>query len=78
MAKVIKQAIEAARGVVEGASDSEIGEVSTANRLARWWDLCKINLRKTFLTKVKLVTLLMVRSFGRGSVDSMSGFTQHF
>ena len=39
VAQVTKQALEASRGVVEGASGSEIGDVSTANRPARWWDL---------------------------------------
>ena len=63
MEQLIKQAREAERGVVEGASDSETGDVSTANRLMRWWELWTINLRKAIPTEVKLVKRRMVRSY---------------
>ena len=63
MEQLIKQALEAERGVVEGASDSETGDVSTANRLMRWWELWTINLRKAIPTEVKLVKRRMVRSY---------------
>ena len=63
VAQVIRQALEAARGVVEEASDFKIGDVTTANRLARWRDLWKINLCKAILTEVDLVKRRMVWSY---------------
>ena len=66
MEQLIKQALEAERGVVEGASDSETGDVSTANRLMRWWELWTINLRKAIPTEVKLVKRQTALSYWQG------------